>query len=119
MAAIHDEEKSIRLEDFIGRFRSGEKVGLEIRLTKRDLTQQVPPQHATGMKTQRELYFLIGDFLFGSGNDIVTISKVYAYGIPDEPETVEQTNKSIANERLKMDYQRLKDASIALEEKYF
>jgi len=28
-------------------------------------------------------------------------------------------NKSIANERLKMDYKRMKDANITFEEKYF
>jgi len=119
MAGIHDEEKAIRLEDFINRSRRGDKTSLEVQLTKRDLIQQVPPQHATGMKAERELYFLAADFLFGAGGSIVTISKVYAYGMPGEPETVEQTNRSIANERLKMDYRRLKDAGIAFQQRYF
>lgn len=119
MTAIHDEVKPNRLEDFIARARQGEKVGLEVRLRRHDFVQPVPAQPATGMKNERELYFLMGEFMLRSGADVVTVSKVYAYGFPGEPDHNAQVNAGIANERLKMDYERLRDAGIDFEPKFF
>jgi hypothetical protein len=47
------------------------------------------------------------------------VTKVYMFGSSEESPDSVKINKSIANARLKMDYQRLKDAKISFEEKYF
>jgi hypothetical protein len=41
------------------------------------------------------------------------------YGSSEEPLNETNMNKSIANARLKMDYKRLQDAGIILEETFF
>jgi len=66
-----------------------------------------------------DMYFLMGDFNFDAVGETTTISKVYILGPVEESDEEEQERKKVANERLKMDYQRLKDANIAFEEQYF
>jgi len=119
MTAIHDEGKPMRLEDFIARARGGEKIGLTVRLQKQSFAQPVPPLHATGMKSERELYLLVGEFLFRAAADMVPVSKVYAYGFPGEPDHNAQVNAGIANERLKVDYERIREAGIEFEPKFY
>jgi len=50
---------------------------------------------------------------------VTTVSKVYLYGSAEASLSHEKIDKSIANERLKMDYQRLRKAHIKFEETYF
>jgi hypothetical protein len=47
------------------------------------------------------------------------VPKVYIFGSEEESLTTAKMHKNIANERLKRDYQRLKDATIKIKEKYF
>ena len=64
-------------------------------------------------KTEQSLSQLIQDKTFELK------SEVLAFGCADEKTSEEQDNKIIANERLKMDYERLKNAEIKMEEKFF
>jgi len=65
------------------------------------------------------MYLLSGEFMCGSAGEIVTITKVYVMGSIEESLVASSGNKNIANQRLKMDYQRLRDVNITFEEKYF
>jgi hypothetical protein len=82
-----------RLEDVIALAREGKDVHAEIDLKKQLVTQ--------------------------IEKDVRQVSKVYVYGFFEEPAGAFWVNVNIANARLKMDYQRLKDAKITFEEKYF
>jgi len=119
MTSTHDESKPNRLEDFIGLGRRGEKVGLAIELRKNLFRQKVHPEETDDMNIDKDMYFLIGDFNFTCPGQMATISKVYVLGSLGESATEGQVNRHVANERLKMDYRRLKEANIAFEEQYF
>ena len=108
-----------RIEDFITLARQGRGVSATIELRKQILTQKVHPGVTEDMKSEIDMYLLIGIYTFRTGNDIGQVSKVYVYGVLEESPGVFWVNVNIANARLKMDYQRLKDAKIAFEEKYF
>jgi hypothetical protein len=47
------------------------------------------------------------------------VSKVYAISPLNEVEVNAKTTRHVANERLKMDYARLKAAGVQFEEKFF
>ncbi|MGQ9571516.1 MAG: hypothetical protein ACUVUQ_11910 [Thermodesulfovibrionales bacterium] len=71
------------------------------------------------MRPELDMYLLIADYTFTIENDVKRISKVYMYGSAEESLTAVKIDTNIANERLKMDYSRLKEANISFEEKYF
>jgi hypothetical protein len=108
-----------RLEDVIALAREGKDVHAEIDLKKQLVTQKVHPADTGDMKSEIDVYLLIGAYTFWIEKDVRQVSKVYVYGFFEEPAGAFWVNVNIANARLKMDYQRLKDAKITFEEKYF
>jgi hypothetical protein len=108
-----------RIEDVITLAGEGKEVSAEVDLRKQIVTQKVHPGDTEDMKSEIDVYLLIGAYTFWIGKEVRQVSKVYVYGFLEEPPGVFRTNINIANARLKMDYQRLKDAKIAFEEKYF
>jgi len=108
-----------RIEDFIALAKEGGKVDLEIELKKQLVTQKVPQGVTEDMKDEIDMYLLTADYIFKVGKDTKLVSKVYVFGSSEEPPDVLKVNSNVANARLKMDYQRLKDTKITFEEKYF
>jgi hypothetical protein len=108
-----------RLEDIITLASEGKDINAEVELKKQVLTQKVHPEDTEGMKREIDMYLLIGVYTFQIGNEIKQVSKVYVYGFLEEPPGAFWVNVNIANARLKIDYQRLKDAKIVFKEKYF
>jgi len=120
MAGVQDEIKMNRLEDAIALAKKGKKVRAEIKLRKEVMTQRVHPEETGDMEAEMDMYLLIGDYLCETEGQITaTISKAYVFGSTEESLTEAAVNRSIGNERLKMDYRRLQDADIVFEEKYF
>ena len=120
MASVQDESKMNRLEDFIALAKKGKKVRMGIELRKEIMTQRVHPEETSDMEAEMDMYLLIGDYLCEAEAEITgTIPKAYVFGSAGESLTEAAVNRSIGNERLKMDYRRLKDANIVFEEKYF
>jgi hypothetical protein len=108
-----------RLEDIITLASEGKDINAEVELKKQVLTQKIHPEDTEGMKREIDMYLLIGVYTFQIGNEIKQVSKVYVYGFLEEPPGAFWVNVNIANARLKIDYQRLKDAKIVFKEKYF
>lgn len=108
-----------RIEDYIAFAKKGKDVHAEVELKKKLVTQKVHPGDTEDMKSEIDMYLLIGAYTFRVGNEVKQVSKVYMYGSLEEPPGVFWVNINIANTRLKMDYKRLKDAKIIFEEKYF
>ncbi len=108
-----------RIEDFIDLAKEGKDVHVEIELEKQVVAQKVHPGDTADMKREIDMYLLIGAYTFRVGKDVKQVSKVYVYGSLDEPPGIFMVNTNIANARLKMDYKRLRDANIKVEEKYF
>jgi hypothetical protein len=119
MAEVSGKSELVRIEDFIALVKEGKKVDVTVLLRKQIVSQKVHPGETEDMKGEIDMYLLLGDYTFRVGNEEKLISKVYMYGSTEESLNDTKINKSIANERLKMDYKRLMEANITIEEKYF
>ena len=119
MSGLHDETRSSRLAYFIDLAKRGKKVRVEVVLRTQRVSQTVHPDETDDMTGNADLRLFIGDFRCESEGQISTISKIYLHGTIAESVAAGRVNRSVANDRLKMDYQRLKDANIVFEEKYF
>jgi len=108
-----------RIEDFIALAIEGKKVDASIELRKKIVSEKVHPGTSEQMKDEIDMYLLFGDYTFSVGKDVGKISKIYMYGSSEESLNESNMNKSIANARLKMDYKRLQEAGIILEETFF
>jgi hypothetical protein len=109
----------VRIEDFIALALEGKQVNASIELRKKIVAEKVHPETSEQMKDEIDMYLLFGDYTFSVGKDVKKISKIYMYGSSEESLNEANMNKSIANARLKMDYKRLQDAKIFLEETFF
>ena len=119
MVEVSGESELRRIQDFISLAKEGEKVKVTIDLRKQVVPQGVHPDYTEELKSEQDMYLLFGDYTFKIDNQQKVVSKVYMYGFTGEPLNHTKINKSIANERLKMDYQRMKDVNIQFEEKFF
>jgi len=108
-----------RLEDFIALAKKGKKVHMSIEFRKQIVTEKVHPKDTLEQKGEIDMYLLIGAYSFKVGEEVMEISKVYMFGSTEEPLNVVRENKNIANQRLKMDYKRFREAKIIFEDKYF
>jgi hypothetical protein len=108
-----------RIEDFIALAMMEKDVLMTAELRKQQVAQRVHPGDTEEMKGEVGMYLLIADFAFNVGGKIKNVSKVYMFGSLEESLDASNVNKNIANERLKVDYQRLKNANIPFKEKYF
>jgi hypothetical protein len=112
-------ETQRRLEDYIALAQQGKRVGVEVKLRTQSVQQKVHPEETADLRAEIAMYLLIADYRLTAEGESCVVPKVYAFGAEKEPLESAQVNRSIANERLKMDYKRLKDAKIAVDEKYF
>src|SRR4030066_1762011 len=109
----------VRIEDFIALAIEGKQVDASIELRKKRVSEKVHPGTFEQMKGEVDMYLLFGDYTFSVGKEVKIISKIYMYGSSEESRNEANVNISIANARLKMDYKRLRDAKIILEERFF
>ncbi len=117
--SVTERERLLRLEDFIALAKEGKNIKAEIKLRKQMMKQKVHPEETEEMRDEIDMYLLIGDFIFMIDDQSYTVSKVYVLGSMGEPQDAAKVNRSIANERLKMDYKRLKEVNIMFEERFF
>jgi hypothetical protein len=108
-----------RIEDFIALAKEGKDVHAAIDLKKQVVAQKVHPDETEDMKSEIDMYLLIADYTFKVGKNVKPVAKVYMFGSSEESPDAARVNKSIANARLKIDYQRMRDVNITFEEKYF
>ena len=119
MVEISGKGELLRIEDFIALAKEGKDVNVTVDLRQHFVSQKIHPGDTEELKDAIDMYLLFGDYTFKIGNWKKLVSKVYMYGSTGESLNDTKINKSIANERLKLDYQRLKDVNIHFEEKYF
>ena len=119
MVEVSGKGELLRIEDFIALAKEGKDVKGLIELRNQPVSQKIHPGDTEELKGELDMYLLFGDYTFMIGSWKKVISKIYMYGSTGELLNDTKINKSIANERLKLDYQRLKDVNIHFEEKYF
>lgn len=108
-----------RLEDFMALAKSGKEVQLVVELKKEIVAPKSNPDETKEEKSRRDMYLLIGDYTFDVGGNTEKVSKIYVSGTMGEPVNATRKNLNIVNDRLKMDYMRLRDANIIFEEVFF
>ena len=119
MHYTNEESRSRRLDDFIALAEEGQKIDLVVELREELATQKIHPGEDEEMKRETGIYLLIGNYHFEADGLPHKVSKVYMFGCSSESIKAKLVDKNIANERLKMDYRRLKESNIAFEEIYF
>jgi len=112
-----EKEMPVRLENIMSWAKEGKEVKADVVLTKQQIIQKALVE-ASGAE-EIAAYLLTGDFTFQVDGKSYEVSKTYLRGYASESFDVSAANRSIANARLKVDYQRLMQAGIKLEEKYF
>ena len=119
MVKIFEQDELVMLEDFIRLAKEGEDVQVSVDLHKQNIPVKVHPAHTEEGKSETESYLLIGEYTCRVGKEVHKVPKVYVFGSAAEPLGAAKVHKNIANERLKRDYGRLREAKIKVEEKYF
>jgi aromatic ring hydroxylase len=119
MAPIFEKNELVMLEDLILLAKEGKDVRVQVQLRKQDISQKVHTVGTAESKAEFKSYLLIADYTCSVAGEVYEVPKVYLFGSEEESLTTAKMHKNIANERLKRDYQRLKDATIKIEEKYF
>jgi hypothetical protein len=108
-----------RLEDFISIASRGDEVELTVLLEKRFFTRKFAPYTMGEPEDEIDMYMLAADYVFiveGKRHEVI---KFYAFGMEGESPSAARREINIANERLKMDYKRLKDANVVFSEKFW
>lgn len=108
-----------RLEDFISIARKGEKVDLTVVLNKRIFTRKFDSYTTGDPEDEIDMYILSADYLFVVAEKAMEVTKYYVSGIEGESLIATKNNIYVANERLKMDYKRLREAKIIFLEKFW
>ena len=108
-----------RLEDFISLAGKGEEVALTITLNKQILTRKFEPYTVGEPDDEIDMYIFSADYVFLVEGKTHEVTKLYAFGGEGELFNITKRNITVANERLKMDYKRLREANIGFEEKFW
>jgi len=107
-----------RLEDFISLAKKGEQIDLSVSLNKQIFTRKFYPNTSGDAEDEIDMYILSADYVFIVGGVETELKKLYASGIEGESPDSTMRNIYVANERLKTDYRRLKEAHIFFAEKF-
>lgn len=117
---MSEAENLHRLEDYVLLASQGKAVRVQVELRKEPVKQKVHPEETRDMSDDIGMYLLMADYTFTAGEQSGKVSKVYAFGSEEESLDSARVNRSVATERLKMDYRRLKGGNVhVLEEKFF
>lgn len=112
-------DRSYRLEDFINLAKRGEGVLASVETKKMDIIQKVHPEYDEEGRGEVDAYILCGDYTFEVDGKTEKVSKVYMYGMKNNPLSIITLEREIANQRLKLDQQRLRNAGIEVCEQRF
>jgi hypothetical protein len=108
-----------RLEDFISIAKKGEKVDLTVVLNKRIFTPKFGAFTMENPENEIDMHIFSADYLFVVAGETIEITKYYGSGIEGKSLIETKNTIYVANERLKIDYKRLREANINFLEKYW
>jgi hypothetical protein len=109
-----------RIETYLEMAQSGQEIGLEVKLHKEIIKQSLLTDEADNLRIEKDIYLLMADYIPKTTLEEPNIvSKVYAFGTINENDVEERTIRLIANERLQIDYNRLRDAGVDFQESKF
>jgi hypothetical protein len=106
-----------RIEDFISLSKQGESISADVHLRIEKILRV--DEHSKENPRHNDAYIFIGDFLFYLRDKLYTVSKVYSLSYLTNDSNDLHVDRQIANARLKMDYDRLLEGGIHVQEMYF
>jgi hypothetical protein len=110
-----------RLEDYINLARAGKSIRLQTRLYKKWFKEVSQSNATDDLDIEMDKCLLMVDFspIHAEEGMPEKITKAYMISPINEKEVDDKTTRHIANERLRMDYARLKEVDIFIEEIFF
>jgi hypothetical protein len=108
-----------RLEDFISLARKGKKVDLTVTLNKEVYTRKFALHTTEDLKDKVDIYIFSANYVFVVKGKASEVTKIYAFGFEGEPSSMTKRNIAVADQRLKMDYERLMEADFHFSEKFW
>ena len=110
-----------RLDDYINLARDGKTIRLETRLYRKWFKEVSQSSSTDDLDIEMDKCMLMVDFtpMQPEAEMPQKVTKAYMISPINENEIDDKTTRHIANERLRMDYARLKEAGIHLEEVFF
>ena len=110
-----------RLEDLIELAKTGKTIELRTRLYKKWVRHVSQSSATDDLDIETENCLYMADFLFVGAESGMPekITKAYMICPINEVEIQGKVTRRIANKRLRMDYDRLKEAGISFEENLF
>lgn len=110
-----------RLDDYINLAQSGKTIRLQTRLYRKRFKQASRSNATGGIDMDMDMCLFVADFtpLEAARGMPEKVTKPYMICPVKDNESDEKTTRHVANERLRMDYARLRGADISFEEKYF
>jgi hypothetical protein len=108
-----------RLEHFIDLSKKGQHIEASIDLKKQTVIKKLQEENPDGIRSETEMYLLLAEYNFAVAGESKKVFKIYMFGTSEESITTTHQNVLFANERLKIDYERLRNARITFKEKYF
>jgi hypothetical protein len=110
-----------RLDDYIKLAKSGKSIRLQTRFYRKWFKEVSHSNATDDLDIEMDKCLLMADFSSINAEQGMPekITKAYMISAINENEIDDKTTCYIANERLRMDYTRLKQADILIEEKYF
>ncbi|HSW62728.1 MAG TPA: hypothetical protein VLH56_05385 [Dissulfurispiraceae bacterium] len=119
MIAATDYSEYGRLQDFIAFAKSGAKIKATVTLSRQLVANKVHPGSHEEMKSEVNMFLYTAVFTFRIGDEDRAVSKVYMVSSTEESGNQIRIDTSIANQRLNVDYDRLKSAGIDIKELLF
>ena len=110
-----------RLVDLIAFAQTGASHRLHINIYRNLLKRVIQSESTDDINIEADMDLYMADFALSeeARGKQPTITKVYAVRPLGDDKVDDTRTRLVANERLKMDYDRLKEANVQVEEKYF
>lgn len=119
MSASADYAEYGRIQDFIAFARTGAKIRASVTLSRQLVTNKVHPGSHEEMKSEVDMFLYTAVYAFRIGDEDRSVAKVYMVSSTEENADQMRIDTSIANQRLKVDYDRLKEVGIVIKEQLF
>lgn len=119
MSAATDFSEYGRLQDFIAFAKTGVKIKASANPSRQIVTNKVHPGSHEEMKSEVDMILYTTVFTFRIADEDRKVAKVYMVSSTEESADQIRIDTNIANQRLKVDYERLKAVGIEINEKLF
>lgn len=118
-ARVEGPKEIKRLEDIIRIAIAGIRVTCVIEIRRKNIEIKVTEAEADGHQVDINAFLLLAEYTFSFEESTGHVSKVYVFGRTQKDRGIPKGDRDVANQRLRVDYERLRLANIEFKEVYF